>query len=100
MSTPVGHSRRQPLHPTQSAIVSAIASEVRASGPSWPVRASRRVFARPRVTCRSSMVTRYEGHITPGFDFRQAPLLLHISTARSKPPHSDQSSPVSTGSGA
>ena len=58
MSTPVGHSRRQPLHETQSFIVSAISSEVSASGPSWPVIASRSELARPRVTSRSSRVTR------------------------------------------
>ena len=58
MSTPVGHSRRQPLQETQSFSVSAISSEVSASGPSWPVIASRSVLARPRVTSRSSRVTR------------------------------------------
>src|ERR1700755_2855590 len=36
MSTPVGHSRRQALHETQSFIVSAISSEDSASGPDWP----------------------------------------------------------------
>ena len=58
MSTPVGHSRRQPLQDTQSFSVSAISSEVSASGPSWPVIASRSELARPRVTSRSSRVTR------------------------------------------
>ena len=42
MSTPVGHSRRQALQETQSFIVSAISSDVSASGPSWPVIASRK----------------------------------------------------------
>ena len=36
--------------------------------------------------------------MTPGSDFRHSPLLLHISTAARKPPHSDQSSAVWTGS--
>ncbi len=58
MSTPVGHSRRQALQETHSCSVSAMASEVSASGPSWPVMASRSEFARPRVTSRSSRVTR------------------------------------------
>src|SRR5579862_6304353 len=97
MSTPVGHSRRQPLHETQSDMVSAIASEVSAPGPSWPESARRSVLARPRVRCCSSPVARYDGHITPGSDLRQAPLLLHISAALAKPPHSDQSSAVSIG---
>ena len=38
--------------------------------------------------------------MTPGLLFRQVPLLLHISMAAEKPPHSDQSSWVSKGSGA
>ena len=58
MSTPVGHSRRHALHETQSLSVSAISSETSASGPSWPVMASRSALARPRVTSRSSRVTR------------------------------------------
>ena len=33
--------------------------------------------------------------MTPGSVFRHAPLLLHISTARPKPPQLDQSNPVS-----
>ncbi len=49
MSTPVGHSRLQPLHETQSAIVSRIASEASASGPSWPdKREAQRVGAAAR----------------------------------------------------
>src|ERR1700726_4680409 len=95
MSTPVGHSRLQPLHDTHNSIVSCIASEVSAPGPSWPDSARRSVLARPRVRCCSSPVARYDGHITPGSDLRQAPLLLHISAALAKPPHSDQSSAVS-----
>src|SRR3984893_13742232 len=97
MSTPVGHSRRQPLHDTQSDIVSAIASEASASGPSCPDKPRRKELARPRVRCCSSPVARYDGHITPGSDLRQAPLLLHISAALAKPPQSDQSNAVSTG---
>ena len=58
MSTPVGHSRRQALQETQSFIVSAISSEVSASGPSWPVTARRSELARPRVTSFSSRVAR------------------------------------------
>ena len=98
MSTPVGHSRRQALHDTQSSSVAAISSEVSASGPSWPESARRRLLARPRVTWVSSRVTRYEGHMTPGSALRQAPLLLHISAAPRKPPQSRQSSAVATGS--
>src|SRR3954468_15316968 len=97
MSTPVGHSRLQPLHETQSAIVSRISSETSASGPSWLDIARRSVLARPRVKCCSSPVARYDGHITPGSDLRQAPLLLHISAALANDPHSDQSSAVSSG---
>src|SRR5674476_1381081 len=81
MSTPVGHSRRQALQETHSLSVSAISSEASASGPSWPLSASRSVLARPRVTSRSSRVTRYDGHMAPPAKFRQAPLLLHISIA-------------------
>ena len=36
MSTPVGHSWRQALQPTQSAMAAAMSGEVKASGPSWP----------------------------------------------------------------
>src|SRR5258706_3674288 len=90
MSTPVGHSRLQPLHETHRSSASfTIASEC---GPSCPDRASRKVFALPRVRCCSSCVTRNEGHMVPASNLRQCPLLLHISTALSKPPHSDQSS--------
>ncbi len=77
------------------------------------------MFARPRVRCRSSRVTRKLGHIVPASNLRQWPLLLHISTALAKPCagsppvpgavcaplaaspctfHADQSSPVATGS--
>src|SRR5882724_9228548 len=97
ISTPVGHSRLQPLHEMHSAIVSRISSDTSASGPSWPDSASRKVLARPRVRCCSSPVARYDGHMTPGSDFLQAPLLLHISTALAKLPHSDQSSTLSSG---
>src|SRR5687768_4323342 len=96
MSTPVGHSRLHPLHETQRSSVSYMPSDVNASGPSCPERASRRVFARPRVKCCSSLVTRYDGHITPGSALRHPPLLLHISTAPLKPPQSDQSRAVSS----
>src|SRR6185503_17436220 len=90
MSTPVGHSRLQPLHETHRSSASfTIASE---SAPSWPDSARRSVFALPRVRCCSSCVTRYEGHMVPASNLRQWPLLLHISTALSRPPHSDQSS--------
>src|SRR5580658_7972265 len=68
MSTPVGHSRRQPLHEMQSDIVSAIASEVSASGPSWPDSARRSELARPRVKCCSSPVAvRGAHHAGVGF---------------------------------
>ena len=96
MSTPVGHSRLHALQETHSDIASATASDAIASAPSCPVSASRSVLARPRVTCVSSRVTRYDGHITPASKARQVPLLLHISTAPSMPPSgpgwSDQSS--------
>jgi hypothetical protein len=69
----------QPLHATHSSNASCIASEVNASGPSCPESASRRVLARPRVVCSSSRVTRYDGHMVPASNLRQAPLLLHIS---------------------
>ena len=58
MSTPVGHSRRQPLQETQRSSVAFSSAEVKASGPSWPDMARRSALARPRVTCRSSFVTR------------------------------------------
>ena len=80
-------------------MVSYIASEVNASGPSWPVTARRSELARPRVVCCSSSVARYDGHITPGFALRHAPLLLHISMAPLNPFQSDQSNVVAIGSG-
>ena len=43
------------------------------------------MFARPRVRCCSSRVTRKLGHIVPASNFRQWPLLLHISTALPNP---------------
>jgi hypothetical protein len=76
-----------------------MASDVNASGPSWPEMARRSEFARPRVTCCSSPVARYDGHIAPAKLLRQVPLLLHISTAGPKPPQSDQSSAGLVGSG-
>src|SRR6202011_2282418 len=98
--TPVGHSRRHALHETHKSSASYSSCEVSPSGPSCPVSASRSPFARPRVTWCSSSVTRYDGHIAPDSLLRHAPLLLHISTAPVKPPHSDQSSWVSSGIGA
>ena len=100
MSTPVGHSRRHALHDTHRSSASYNSGEVRPSGPSWPVSASRKPFARPRVTWCSSSVTRYDGHIAPGALLRHAPLLLHISTAPANEPNSDQSSSVFSGIGA
>src|SRR3954466_9558463 len=91
MSTPVGHSRLQPLQETQRSRAALTACSP--SSPSWLESARRRVLARPRVRCTSSPVARYEGHIVPASNLRQWPLLLHISTALSKPPHSLQSSP-------
>src|SRR4029077_7448717 len=93
ISTPVGHSRLQPLHDTHRSSASLTASS--ASVPSWFESARRSVLARPRVRCASSSVTRYEGHIVPASNLRQWPLLLHISTALSKPPHSLQSKDAS-----
>src|SRR5438309_10824272 len=86
MSTPVGHSRLQPLQDTQRSSVSYISSDVKAPGPSWPESARRSELARPRVRCRSSPVARKDGHIVPASNLRQCPLLLHISTAAAKPP--------------
>src|SRR3954453_12126994 len=97
MSTPVGHSRRQPLQLTHNASVSYIAEEVSASGPSCPESARRSVLARPRVRCCSSPVARNDGHIVPASNLRQWPLLLHISTASLKPPHSLQWSAGASG---
>src|SRR5690349_16083415 len=85
MSTPVGHSRLQPLQETHRSNVSCIASEVNPPGPSCPDSARRSVFARPRVRCFSSPVARNEGHMVPASNLRQCPLLLHISTAAAKP---------------
>src|SRR5258706_16378355 len=85
MSTPVGHSRLQPLHDTHRSSVSYISSEVNASSPSCPEIASRSVLARPRVRCFSSPVARNDGHMVPASNLRQWPLLLHISTAAANP---------------
>src|SRR5918993_5864408 len=93
MSTPVGHSRLQPLHETHRSSAAFTASSP--SAPSWFDRARRKVLARPRVRCFSSSVARYDGHMVPASNLRQWPLLLHISTALSKPPHSSQFSEVS-----
>src|SRR3954464_13616273 len=90
MSTPVGHSRLQPLHDTQRSSASLTACSP--SSPRRPDSARRSVFALPRVRCCSSRVARYDGHIVPASNLRQWPLLLHISTPLSKPPHSLQSS--------
>src|SRR5216684_7039743 len=92
MSTPVGHSRLHPLHDTHRSKASLTIES--ASGPNWPESASRSVLARPRVRCASSSVARYDGHMVPASNLRQWPLLLHISTALSYPPHSLQSSTV------
>src|SRR5690349_213633 len=86
MSTPVGHSRLQPLQLTQRSSASSTAASARSTSPSCPESASRSVFARPRVRCSSSRVTRKLGHIVPASNLRQWPLLLHISTALAKPP--------------
>ena len=86
-----------PTHQVGTLNVSNIASEESASGPNWPLTASRSVFARPRVTCCSSPLTRKDGHMTATSDFLQAPLLLHISSAWLKLPKSDQSMVVAMG---
>src|SRR5436309_5740301 len=89
MSTPVGHSRLHPLHDTHRSSASFTAWSP--WSPSCPESARRSVLARPRVRWISSRVARYEGHMVPASNLRQWPLLLHISTALSKPPHSLQS---------
>ena len=86
ISTPVGHSRLQALQDTHSFMVSAMSGLAKASAPSWPESARRRLLARPRVESISFRVTRKDGHITPPVNLRQLPLLLHISTAPCRPP--------------
>ena len=56
MSTPVGHSRLQPLQRNAQVqrLAHRLGGEV-ASWPSWPVSARRSVLARPRVRCCSSL---------------------------------------------
>src|SRR5439155_9062921 len=92
ISTPVGHSRLQPLHQTHRA--SALLTASSPASPSWPESTRRSVLARPRVRGTSSTVTRNDGHMVPASNLRQCPLLLHISTALSYPPHSLQSRAV------
>src|SRR5882724_6727519 len=98
MSTPVGHSRLHPLQETHRSSASNTSSEASVSfafrWPNCPEIASRKVFARPRVRSFSSPVARNDGHMVPASNLRQWPLLLHISTALSYPPHSLQSSTV------
>src|SRR4051794_36445880 len=98
MSTPVGHSRLQPLQLTHRSIVSYISCDVNAPGPSCPESARRSEFARPRVRCFSSFVALNDGHITAGSALRHSPLLLHISIVGPKPPLADQSRTVVMGS--
>jgi hypothetical protein len=80
MSTPVGHSRLQPLHDTQR---SSAAFTPSPSAPSWPESAEPQRVRAPARDVHSSPVARYEGHIVPASNLRQWPLLLHISTALS-----------------
>ena len=91
MSTPVGHSRLQPLQDTHRSSASHRRGMRRRDR--LPDSARRSVLARPRVRCCSSLVARNEGHMVPASNLRQWPLLLHISTAFSEAaPFSDQSS--------
>src|SRR5680860_403358 len=85
MSTPVGQSRLQPLQDTQRSGASLTSLPARPSDPKCPDNASRNVLARPRVRCCSSRVMRKLGHMVPASNFRQWPLLLHISTALISP---------------
>src|ERR1700733_3616337 len=86
MSTPVGHSRLHPLQLTHRSSAARTAEPVKESSPSCPERASRKVLARPRVTCCSSRLARKLGHIVPASNWRHWPLLVHISTPLGKPP--------------
>src|SRR5215212_9224803 len=95
MSTPVGHSRLQPLHDTHRSSASFTASSP--ASPNWPESARRKVLALPLVKSLSFPVARNDGHIVPASNLRQWPLLLHISTAPLKPPQPLQSSAVSSG---
>ena len=86
MSTPVGHSRRQPLQDTQSFSVSAISSEVERIRPELAGdREPQRVGAAARDVALVAGDAIARAHHAAG-RARQAPLLLHISTAPWKPP--------------
>ena len=98
MSTPVGHSRLQPLHETQEVEgllhvrrCEGIGPELAGDGePQRIGAAAGDVLFLPRRP-----VGRTHG---AGESLAAGPLLLHISTAAPKPPHSDQSSTGFTGS--
>ena len=79
-------------------MVSHISGETRASGPSWPDSASRKVLARPRVRCCSSPVAAMTGTSRRG-RARGRRRCCCTSAAAANPPHSDQSSAVAIGSG-
>ena len=102
MSTPVGHSRLQALQETQSSSVSAISSErqrVRAelAGHREPQRVGA-AAGDIALVARDAVARAHDA----ARDFRQAPLLLHISTAPCSPPdapgQADQSKAVSMSS--
>ena len=95
MSTWAGHSAAQALHPRHSSRASCRPSSASPAG-SRPSRAARRIAARPRVECRSSPSAWKLGHMLPD-RARQAPLELHASPARARPPSVAKSRAVRRG---
>jgi hypothetical protein len=96
MSTFVGHSLLQALHSRHRSSTAPTAGSVSPARPAWPVRARRRVLARPRVLCCSSRVAWYEGHIVPPRLLRHSPTPAHNSAARAIPPSAVKSNVVGT----
>ena len=88
MSTPAGHSDAQALHDRHRSSDSSTSGD-RQPATRDPFASSCRILARPRVESFSSLVARYEGHMTPGTEVaRHFPTPVHRCTASVKFPPS------------
>src|ERR1700728_4777670 len=96
MSTLVGHSLLHALHSKHKSNASKTAGSLNPVRPSCPVRARRKVLARPRVLCCSSRVAWYDGHMVPLRFLRHSPTPAHSSVERTSPPSAEKSNVVGT----
>ena len=85
ISTFEGHSDLHALHSRHKSKILNKFLSFQLFSDNWPDIKPLKAFARPLVDNSSSLVTIYDGHITPDVTFLQAACPLHISIAEVNP---------------